>query len=292
MPFSYFFEQILSGIVIGASYALVGAGISMMWGTLKMVNIAQGELYMLGAYFLWLSITVGKVPVLPAILIAVVGVLLVSAFIQISTIRPLMRKEGWDMSPYILTMGISIFLQNFALKVWGERYQNVPYFWEKVVKLFGTISISGQRIIIIVASVMVILVLMLVIKYTKLGRAIRATSQDRQSALMMGINVNSIYFITYIIAGGLAAVAGVLLSPIYSVNPWMGTMVQSKGLVVCILGGLGSVEGAILAGILIGICESMAVTVIGSAWKDVVAYVFLIAMLWLRPQGLFGKKEG
>ncbi|MEA4911571.1 MAG: branched-chain amino acid ABC transporter permease, partial [Oscillospiraceae bacterium] len=259
--------------------------------TLKMVTLAHGEYYMLGAYFLWMLLTVGNMPLIPAILISVIGVVFFSAIVQITTIQPLIRKPGWNMSPWILTLGLQILLQNLALMIWGELYRNVPYFWNTVFKPLDLFTISGQRIIILVSTLAVISALMLMIKKTKLGRAIIATSQDGEYAMMMGINTKRIYFITYIISASLAAVAGILLCPVYSVNPWMGSTVQTKGLVVCILGGLGSVEGAIIAGILMGIIESMAVSVIGSEWRDVVAYLFLLIILYVKPSGLFGRKK-
>ena len=288
---SYWVELLMSGVVTGACYALIGAGLSLIWGTLKMVNLAHGEFYMLGAYLLWVSLTVGNMPLPIAIFVAVVGVLFFSAVVHMATIRPLLRKSGWDMSPWILTLGLQILLQNLALQIWGELYQNVPYFWDVVFKPAGLFTLSGQRIIIMLGAFLVIMALMIMIKYTKLGRAIVATSQDGEFAMMMGVNTKRVYLITYVISAGLAAIAGVLLCPVYSVNPWMGSTVQTKGLVVCILGGLGSVEGAIVAGILIGICESLTVSVIGSAWRDVVAYLLLIVILYARPTGLFGKRR-
>ena len=285
-------EQLINGLITGASYALVGSGLSLIWGALKMVNVAHGEFYMLGAYFLWIFITKIGLPVYISIVIAILIVMAICAVLQLATIRPLIGKPGWDMSPYILTLGISIFFQNFALRVWSERYQNVPYFSDRIFKLFGTINMSAQRILILIVSLSVICVLMFMIKFTKLGRAIRATSQEPQSALMMGINIKMIYLVTYVISGALAAVAGVMLAPIYSVNPWMGNAVQLKGLVVCILGGLGYLEGSILAGILVGTAEGLGVIFVGSAWKDVISYLLLIVMLWVRPNGIFGKKVG
>ena len=288
---SYWIELVMSGIVTGACYALIGAGLSLICGTLKMVNLAHGQFYMLGAYLLWMSLTVGNMPLPIAILVAIVGVVAFSAMIHMTTIRPLLRKSGWDMSPWILTLGLQILLQNLALQIWGELYQNVPYFWNVVFRPWDLFTLSGQRIIIMVGALVVILALMVMIKYTKLGRAIVATSQDGEFAMMMGINTKRVYLITYIISAGLAAIAGVLLCPVYSVNPWMGSTVQTKGLVVCILGGLGSVEGAIIAGILIGICESLTVSIAGSAWRDAVAYLLLIVILYVKPTGLFGKKR-
>lgn len=293
MDISYCIEIIMSGVVSGTSYALIGAGLSLIWGTLKMVNLAHGEFYMLGAYFLWISLTVGNVPLIPAIVIAILCVACFAVLIQLTTIRPLLRKPDWQMSPWILTLGIQILLQNLALQVWGELYQNVPYFWNAVLRPMGLFTISGQRIIILAGTCVVILVLMFITKKTKLGRAIMATSQDGIYAQMMGINTKGIYLITYVISAMLAAIAGVLLCPLYSVNPWMGSTVQTKGMVVCILGGLGNVEGAILAGVLMGILESGAVSIIGSEWRDAVAYLFLILVLYVRPAGLFSRrKEG
>lgn len=292
MNLSYWIEMIMSGVVTGACYAMIGAGLSLIWGTLKMVNLAHGEYYMLGAYFLWMQLTVGNMPLVPAIIISIAGVVIFAAAVHVAAIRPLLRKPGWNMSPWILTLGLQILLQNLALRTWGELYRNVPYFWNTVWKPWNLFTLSGQRIIILTSTAVIIISLMAVIKKTRLGRAIIATSQDGEYAMMMGVNIKRIYFITYIISAGLAAVAGILLCPVYSVNPWMGATVQTKGLVVCILGGLGSTEGAIIAGILMGIVESVTVSVVGSEWRDAVAYVFLLGILYVKPSGLLGKKKG
>ena len=292
MNLSYWIEMIMSGVVTGTCYAMIGAGLSLIWGTLKMVNLAHGEYYMLGSYFLWTLLTVGNMPLIPAIIISIVGVVIFAAAVHFAAIRPLLRKPGWNMSPWILTLGLQILLQNLALKIWGELYRNVPYFWNTVFKPWNMFTMSGQRIIILTSTAVIILALMTVIKKTRLGRAIIATSQDGEYAMMMGINIKQIYFITYTISAGLAAVAGILLCPVYSVNPWMGSTVQTKGLVVCILGGLGNIEGAIIAGILMGIVESIAVSAIGSEWRDAIAYIFLLGVLYMKPSGLFGKKKG
>ncbi len=291
MYLSYWIEMIMSGVVTGTCYAMIGAGLSLIWGTLKMVNLAHGEYYMLGAYFLWMLLTVGNLPLILAVLISIIGVIFFASVIHVAAIRPLLRKPGWNMSPWILTLGIQILLQNLALQIWGELYRNVPYFWNRVFKPLGMFTMSGQRIIILTGTVFIILALMYMIKRTRLGRAIIATSQDGEYAMMMGVNTKQIYFITYIISAALAAVAGILLCPVYSVNPWMGSTVQTKGLVVCILGGLGSIEGAIIAGIFMGIIESVAVSVIGSEWRDAVAYAFLLIVLYVKPTGIFGKRK-
>lgn len=144
MSVSYWIEIIMSGVVSGTSYALIGAGLSLIWGTLKMVNLAHGEYYMLGAYFLWTCLTLGHLPLGISILIAIVCVACFAVLIQMSTIRPLLRKPDWQMSPWILTLGIQILLQNLALQVWGELYQNVPYFWNTVLKPLNLFTIPDS----------------------------------------------------------------------------------------------------------------------------------------------------
>jgi len=289
---AYLFNQIMSGITLGCSYALVGAGMSLIWGTLQMVNLAHGELYMLGAYMAWLAIKVGGVPVIPGIIIGVICAAAIFFVIQLLTVRPLLAQSGdRGNSPYILTMGLSILLQNVALQVFGESYQNIPYYLDKTFKI-GGVTIAGQRLLVIVCSVIVILALMWVMNNTKLGRGIRAVAQDGEYAPIMGVNSSKMYTMTYMIAGTLAAFAGIMLAPIYSVNPWMGTQVQTKGLACCVLGGLGSFEGAIIGGMIIGIAEALATMLIGTEWKDMVAYLILVVVLWVKPSGLFGKKGG
>jgi len=289
---AYLFNQIMSGITLGCSYALVGAGMSLIWGTLQLINLAHGELYMLGAYMAWLAIKVGGVPVIPGIIIGVICAAVIFFVIQFLTVRPLLAQSGdRGNSPYILTMGLSILLQNVALRVFGERYQNIPYYLDKTYKI-GGLTIAGQRLLVIVSSIIVIVALMWVMNNTKLGRGIRAVAQDGEYAPIMGVNSSRMYTVTYMIAGTLAAFAGIMLAPIYSVNPWMGTQVQTKGLACCVLGGLGSFEGAIVGGMIIGIAEALATMLIGAEWKDMVAYLILVVVLWVKPSGLFGKKGG
>jgi branched-chain amino acid transport system permease protein len=146
-------------------------------------------------------------------------------------------------------------------------------------------------LLIIVVAIGVIGGLMFVIKYTRFGRSIVATSQDAEMARMLGVNTKKIYLLTYLISAGLAAVAGIMLSPIYSVYPTMGAQVTQKGLIVCILGGLGSVEGSIIAGAILGLAESIGVTFVGTAWKDIIGYAIFFIVLFVKPSGMFGRKE-
>lgn len=288
MSFQYILEQLISGLVSGCCYALMGVGLSLVWGILKMASLNHGELYMAGSYFAWLAFVSG-VPMLIAALIGIACTMALSLLIEQTTIRPLISKPGWNTSPFILTLALSTLLQNVALRVFGEKFQNLPYFTERMFK-FGSFNVSGQRVYIVVVTIITIALLMLMIRFTKLGRAIRSTSQDREAATLMGVNTSKVYAITYVISGALAAIAGIMLAPIYSVNPWAGATIQIKGLVVCVLAGLGSIEGAIGAGMILGVSESLAVTFIDSTYKDIISYLILILILWVKPSGLFVKE--
>lgn len=285
-----FIEQILNGIVLGSMYALVASGLSLIWGSLKMLNFAHGEYYMLGGYGLFLVLLWTGLPVWVAIPLVLVAVYAAGVASQRFLIQPLLDKPGWDVSPIIATLGISIFLQNLALRLLGERIQNIPYFIDGTLVLYG-VRIAWQRLLILASAVVVIGVFVVLLKTTRLGMALRATAQDRDAATIQGINVYGIYAWTFGISAALAALAGAMLAPIASVNPWMGAALLGKAFVVCVLGGLGSLEGAILGGIILGTVESVAVVAWSSQWKDVVSFLVLIAVLWIRPSGLFGTKE-
>lgn len=285
---SYLFQQVINGLVTGCCYSLMGVGLSLVWGILRMVSLNHGELYMAGAYFTWLAFVNG-VPLIGAAIIGILSTMVLSYLIEQSMIRPMLNRPNLDNSSFILTMAIQTLLQNVALRVFGEKYQNMPYYLDKIYRVLG-VTISGQRVLIVIVTIVVIIALMVFIKYTRTGRAISATSQERDASVLMGVNTQKIYVITYLLSGALAAVAGIMLAPIYSVNPWMGAAIQTKGLVVCVLAGLGSIEGAIGSGLILGLAESLAITFIDSSWKDMVSYLLMILILWVKPNGLFGKK--
>jgi branched-chain amino acid transport system permease protein len=283
-------DQLLNGLVLGSMYALFASGLTLIWGTLKMLNFAHGEYYMLGGYFIYFGLTLLGFPPFLGILFAIGGVFLAGMITERLIIHPLLGKPGWDVSPLVATLGVSIFLQNFALKVWGERFKNIPYFVEGTWDFFG-IRIAFQRLLVLSVSVVIISVFWLLIKKSRFGLALRATSQDREAGSLLGINIHRVYMITYGIGSALAALSATMLAPIFSINPWMGHAYLLKAFVVCVLGGLGSVEGAILAGVTLGMAESITVIVFSSEWKDVVSFIIMISVLVIRPSGFFGEKE-
>ncbi|MET0332682.1 MAG: branched-chain amino acid ABC transporter permease, partial [Rhizobacter sp.] len=287
MTFTLFLEQVLNGLVQGAVYALVGAGLALVYGTMRILNLAQGEFFMLGGFATY--VLVGELGVNP--FLGVAGAVVVAgaaaALVQRFAVAPLQQKEGWEFSTIALTLGVSIVLQNLAFHIWGERFKTVDYFVEGSLRI-DSFRMPWQRILILGASLALIAAAAGVLKYTRFGRALRATSQDAQAAQVMGIASHRIQAWAFVIAAGLGAFAAALLSPLASVNPWMGMPFMLKAFVVVVLGGLGSFPGAIVGGLLLGVVESVGLSVTSSEWRDVISFSLLIAILWVRPAGLFG----
>jgi branched-chain amino acid transport system permease protein len=284
-----FLEQIINGLIIGSMYALIGSGIALVYGTMRVLNLAHGEFYMLGGYFVfYLAVTYG-VPAYIAIPIAIFATFILGVLIQRLTIHYLMEKEGWMFSTIAATLGLSIFLQNAALLMFGEQFQSVPYYVDGMIEFAG-IRLPMQRLLILVVAVVTIGGMTFLLKKTRLGWAIRATSQDRDAAAVVGIPAQRIYLITFGLAGALGAIAASMLAPIYAINPWSGLPILLKGFVVVVLGGLGSFPGAIAGGLLLGVVETIGVQLTSSEWRDVIGFAMMIAVIWWRPWGLFGAK--
>lgn len=289
MTLTILIEQILNGLIIGSMYALIGSGIALIYGTMRVLNLAHGEFYMLGGYFVFfLAVTYG-LPSWLAVPVAIVLSFLLGAAIQRLTIHHLLRREGWMFASIAVTLGLSIFLQNAALLLFGEQFQSVPYYLSGVIEL-GGIRLPVQRLLILVVAVLTVSVMAYILKYTRLGWAIRATSQDRDAAAVVGIPADRIYLITFGLAAALGAVAAAMLAPIYAINPWSGLPILLKGFVVVILGGLGSFPGAIAGGLILGVVEAIGVQLTSSEWRDVISFGLMIAVIWWRPWGLFGRK--
>ncbi|CAN7777883.1 branched-chain amino acid ABC transporter permease [Variovorax sp. LjRoot84] len=286
MSFALFVEQILNGLVQGAVYALVGAGLALIYGTMRILNLSQGEFFMLGGYATYVLVAEMGLPPLGGIAGAVLLGAAAAGLVHRLTVAPLHQREGWEFNTIALTLGVSIVLQNIAFHLWGERFKTVEYFVEGSLRL-GELRMPWQRLLILAASVAVIALAAAVLKYTRFGRALRATAQDAEAAQAMGIDTTRIHAWTFVLAGGLGALAAALLSPLAAVNPWMGNPFMLKAFVVVVLGGLGSFGGAIAGGFVLGVVESIGLSLTSSEWRDVISFSVLIAILWLRPAGLF-----
>lgn len=286
---SVFIQNLINGLISGSYYAVLGVGLTVTWGVLKMINVAHGDFYMLGAYMFFTFSQLLKLPVIPSIILSVAAVFVVGMFVEKVVLAPSIGKDQFGNSPFVLTLAVGILLQNIAQQIWGGNNQGVPYFSDEVFHI-GEINLAAQRLIVAAAAIATLLLVMLLIKKTKFGWAISATAQDTFAATLVGIHSKRIYMITFAIAVGLCAVAGCLLAPIYGINPWMGGSIQLKSFVVCIVGGLGSIGGSIIAGLALGLIEGFATLAFGSGWANVISYALVILMFWVKPTGLFGKK--
>lgn len=283
-------EQLVNGLVLGCMYASIASGLTLIWGTMKMLNFAHGEFYMIGGYFVFFALNFLGISGFWCLVLSVIVVLLLGMLFEKSIIEPLLNKPGWELSPLVVTVGASIAIQNGALKLWGEHIKNLPYYIEGTIEILG-VRLAYQRLLILFVTASVMLGFWIYTKKSRFGLGLRAVAQDRDAAILMGINYKSVYTFTFGISCGMAALAAALLAPIFSISPWMGHAALTKGFIAVVLGGLGSFEGAILAGVLLGTVESLAVIFLSSEWKDVVSFSLFIIMLTLKPSGLFGTKE-
>ena len=287
MPIALFIEQVVNGLIAGSMYALVGGGIALIYGTMRVLNMAHGEFYMMGGYAVFYLVGRAVPPVLAIPLVA--GLLfLVGAAVQRLTVHYLLRQDGWLFACIAATLGLSIAFQNLALIVFGEDYKTVPYYVEGVLRL-GDIRLPLQRALMLLVAVGTLLAMGVLLKKTRFGWALRATSQDSDAASVCGIPVSRVHMITFGLSAALGGIAGAMLAPIYSVSPWMGLPVLFKGFVVVVLGGLGSFPGAIVGGLLLGIVEALGVQITSAEWRDVFGFALMILVVWARPWGLFGK---
>jgi Branched-chain amino acid ABC-type transport system, permease components len=285
-----FIQNLLNGAISGSYYAVLGVGLTVTWGVLKMINVAHGDFYMIGAYmFYTFSILMGF-PVIPSIIVAIAAVFVLGMIMERAVLAPSLGRGKFGDTPFILTLAMGILLENVAQLSWGEKNVGVPYFNDSIFQVMG-ITMAAQRLIVAAVAIATLIVVLVVIKKTKFGWAISATAQDTFSAALIGINTKKIYMVTFGIATALCAIAGCLLAPIYGINPWMGGSIQLKSFVVCIVGGLGSIGGSIVAGLFLGVIESFATQFLGSGWQNVIAYAVVIVMFWFRPAGIFGKME-
>ncbi len=293
-----FLQQLINGLAVGGIYALVALGYTMVYGVLKLINFAHGDLFTIGAYLGFSLLgSLGLASVLPAPLamgltiilsMACVGVL--GVILERVAYRPL-RSAG-RLSAVVSALGASIFLQNAIMLIYGARVFVYPESvrFSLVVNVFG-LTIHVARILMIVGSVVLMLALYWFINRTRLGMAIRAVAIDQDAARLMGINVNKIISLVFLIGPGLGGVAGVMVGIYYGqIDFTMGWMYGLKAFTAAILGGIGNIPGAMLGGLLLGIIEALGSAYLAVAWKDALAFLVLILILIVRPTGLLGER--
>ncbi len=299
-----FIQQIINGLVLGSIYALVALGYTMVYGIMGLINFAHGEVVMIGAMVALTTLKAllnSGLPVIVILLIALAAAaavcMTVGFAIERIAYRPL--RKAPKLAPLITAIGVSIVLQNLAMLVWGRNYHAFPPILpSSEIDLFGATITHLQIAIILIAALMMSGLIILIHK-TRLGRAMRATSENPAIAQLMGVNINQIISLTFVIGSALAAVAGLMVSANYSIaHYYMGFMLGLKAFTAAVLGGIGNIAGAVLGGILLGLIESLGAGYIGdltggflgSHYQDIFAFFVLIGVLIFRPSGLIGEK--
>ncbi|HZM48243.1 MAG TPA: branched-chain amino acid ABC transporter permease [Burkholderiales bacterium] len=301
-----FIQQLINGLVLGAIYALVALGYTMVYGILGLINFAHGEVVMIGALVALsaIQLLVGSGVALPGPAIAALGLLvampvcmLLGYTIERVAYRPL--RAAPRLAPLITAIGVSIVLQNLAMIIWGRNYHSFPALLPATPRHFAGATVSDLQIFIVLLSCAIMAGLLVLVHRTRLGRAMRATSQNPEVAGLMGVNINTVISLTFVIGSALAAVAGLMVSAYYGVaHYFMGFMLGLKAFTAAVLGGIGNLTGAVLGGVLLGIIESMGAGYIGdltggffgSHYQDVFAFLVLVLVLTLRPSGLLGER--
>jgi len=287
-----FITYLINGISLGSVYAIIALGYTMVYGIAKMLNFAHGDVIMIGSYVIFSAVSTMNLPVGVGIVLAVILCTVLGVTIEAIAYRPL-RNAASSLAVLITAIGVSYFLQNIALLIFGA---NTKAFTSVVnispIELFdGQVSISGETIVTIICCIIIMVVLTLFVNKTKSGQAMLAVSEDKGAAQLMGINVNATISLTFAIGSGLAAIAGMLLCSSYpSLTPYTGSMPGIKAFVAAVFGGIGSIPGALIGGIVLGIIEILGKAYISSQMADAIVFLVLIIVLLVKPTGILGKQ--
>lgn len=284
-----FLQQVFNGIMLGSTYAIVALGLTLVFGILHVPNFAHGNIYMLGAYVAFFLITYVGFGFWIALVGCMILMALVGMFMERVVYRPLRGQS--HINSFIAAIGALIFIETLVVSIWGSQGYRIPNPYPETMEILG-IVMSQQRLIVVIAAILLIALLQLFIKRTTPGTTIEAVAQNREGAMLVGINVNSVSSMTFAISAALAAAAAALVAPIFMISPDMGALLGMKAFVIVILGGLGSIPGAILGGYILGLIEALGGGYISADYKDVFAFGALILILAIKPTGLFGKEAG
>src|SRR5580698_634804 len=280
-------QTVVNGLMVGMIYVLMAIGFTMVFGIMRIVNFAHGEFYMIGAFLFAVLYGSNDVPLVLSAVLAIAA----TALLGLVTERVVFRRfRGNELNGMIASVGIALIIQNSALLIWGSSPRTVPPVVSGVLSVGGVVF-PWSRLVVIIGAIVAVVLLNLLVAHTRIGRAMRAVAQDAEIAQVQGIRVEIIFPVAFVLGVSLAAFAGVLMAPVWSVSPFIGLAPTLKAFVIVVIGGLGSVPGAVAGGLLIGLIESFAGTFVSASLAEILQFLVVIAVVLLRPQGLLGRKE-
>lgn len=284
-----FTQQLINGLALGSVYALIAIGYTMVYGIIKLINFAHGDIYMVGAFFGYLVVNNLGLGFIPSLFIAMIGCAILGVIIEKVAYKPL--RNSPKITIFITAIGISLLLENGFRLIFGPNPRPFPELLKVKIYKLGAFQINNLQIAMLLVSIILVILLQYIVYKTKVGKAMRAASFDTEAAQLMGINVNNTISITFAIGSALAAAAGVLVGMAYpKIEPYMGIMPGLKAFVAAVLGGIGILPGAMAGGILLGVAETLTKAFISTKLSDAIAFAILIVTLMVKPNGLFGKK--
>jgi branched-chain amino acid transport system permease protein len=284
-----FLQHVVNALMVGGTYALLGIGLTLIFGIMRVVNFTHGELYAFGAYMMYAFVMKTGVNFFVALALAIILGALLGAMLELLLLRKL---RGADIDTTMLIMiGAWIALQNMEQLAWTGVAVNINNPFPTAPLVLGAVSVAWNRVFVFVVALLLIFLTYALIQKTKLGKAMRATFQDRDTAALMGVQIGNIHTITFALGSALAAAAGALLGPVFVAYPSMGDLAAAKAFAIVILGGLGSIPGATLGGFILALVEELGAGYISSGYRDAMSFLLIIVILMFRPTGMFAQKE-
>jgi branched-chain amino acid transport system permease protein len=284
-----FLQHLLNALILGGTYALLGIGLTLIFGIMRVVNFTHGELYAFGAYMVYFLAMVLGVDFFLALILAVLLGIALGGVIEVVLLRPL-RDASIDTTMLVM-IGAWIVMQNTEQLLWSGVAKSIVTPFPEQPLVLGPVSVSWTRVFVFAVAAALIVGAQLLIQRTRLGKAMRATFQDRDTAALMGVNVDAIYTATFALGSGLAAAAGALLGPVFVVTPTMGNLAALKAFAIVILGGLGNIKGATIGGFILAFVEEIGAGYVSSGYRDAMGFLLIIIILLFKPTGLFTRAE-
>jgi len=277
-------QQVVNGLLIGAIYALMAMGLMVILGILRIINMAQGELYMLGGYVCYVAVAALGLNYFVAVIVAILAIAGLGVVLDRAAVRPLLRRPFYMV--FLSTFAVSMILENAAELIWGPDPQSIPSPFPPMPIVIGPIFLTVQKLFIFGVALAMIGAFAAFLRFTRSGMAIRALARDRDAALLMGIDADRMQSITFGLGSGLSAAAGALLGAMFNVYPTMGQLPLLKGFALVVMGGMGSVLGVFISGLILGVAEGLAAGFLSVGYVDLVAFVTMLVVLMIRPEGL------